>query len=190
MSTSTAKEIVVRSSRRKFGMWFFLASEVMFFTSLFGGVINMRFRSPAGANHVLNIPTAAANTLFLIISSTFVVLALNASKSQKNRQVRWYLIGTFIMGAAFLTIQVIEFTNLIRSGFIPADNLFASGFFTLTGFHGLHVLTGLLWLTGLLITVFYKSISSLLTHHIEMFGLFWHFVDIVWIIIFTTVYLI
>jgi heme/copper-type cytochrome/quinol oxidase subunit 3 len=175
--------------KRKLGMWLFLASEVMFFTSLIGGFVNMKGRSPAGANHVLNIPVTAVNTFILILSSTLVVLALASAQNGKMKRAFYLLLGTWFLGALFLGIQVNEYIRLIAAGVTPSGSLFGSGFYALTGFHGLHVVIGLSWLTGLLVMAVRGLITQERSYLIEMFGLFWHFVDVVWIVLFTIVYL-
>lgn len=178
-----------RADNRKLGMWIFLASKVMFFTSLIDGFINMKGRSPAGANQVLNIPITAINTFILILSSTLVVLALASAQDGKIKRALYFLLGTWVLGAAFLSIQLNEYSNLLRVGVTPSGSLFGSGFYALTGFHGLHVFIGLAWLTGLIVMVIRGLVTREQSHVIEIFGLFWHFVDIVWIVLFTIVYL-
>lgn len=154
--------------KRKLAMWLFLASEVMFFTSLIGGFINMKGRSPAGANHVLNIPITAVNTFILILSSTLVVMALASAQDGKMKRTLYLLLGTWVLGAPFLSIQLNEYANLMRAGVTPSGSLFGSGFYALTGFHGLHVLIGLGWLTGLIIMTMRGLVTSARSHVIEI----------------------
>ncbi len=178
-----------RVSSPKLGMWFFLAQEVMLFTSLIGAFLNMKWRSPPDANHVLNIPITAVNTFVLIISSTMVVYALSAAQDGRQKRLRTFLILTWILGATFLSIQLREYILLFRGGFTPSDSLFGGGFYTLTGFHGFHVFVGISWLTGLIIQTLRGRVTVDHAIWVEIFGLYWHFVDIVWIILFTIVYL-
>jgi heme/copper-type cytochrome/quinol oxidase subunit 3 len=178
-----------RVSSPKLGMWLFLATEVMLFTSLIGAFLNMKWRSPPDANHILNIPLTAANTFVLIVSSTAVVFALAAAQDGKQKRLRLFLMLTWVLGAVFLGIQVREYTKLLQAGLTPSSSLFGGGFYTLTGLHGFHVLVGISWLLVLIILSLRGRISSAKSLWIEIFGLYWHFVDVVWIVLFTIVYL-
>jgi heme/copper-type cytochrome/quinol oxidase subunit 3 len=172
-------------------MWIFLATEVMLFSSLIGAFLQMKARSPADAHHVLNVPVTAVNTFVLIISSTTVVLALQAIMNGDQRRTKQFLGATVALGATFLGVQVFEYIELIsHKGLTPSGSLFGGGFYTVTGFHGFHVLIGLLWATGLLIQAVKGRFSADNYMRIEIFGLYWHFVDVVWIILFTIIYLI
>ena len=175
---------------RKLGMWLFLATEVMLFSSLIAGFLDMRFRSPAGANHVLNIPITAVNTFVLICSSLMVVLAIASIEEGNQKRLRNFLMLTFLFGATFLSVQIIEYSHLIGSGELtPWNNLFGAGFFTVTGFHGFHVFIGLIWCA---LTILWTQRGEFSAHdfmRVEMFGLYWHFVDVVWIVLFTIIYL-
>lgn len=176
---------------RKLGMWIFLATEVMLFSSLIAGFLDMRFRSPADAQHVLNIPVTGINTFILICSSLMVAMAV-ASIEQGNRQrLRLYLLLTLLFGGTFLGVQIFEYNVLIGSGELtPWNSLFGAGFFTVTGFHGLHVFIGLIWCALTLWWAEKGKYSPRDYVGVEVFGLYWHFVDVVWIILFTLIYLI
>jgi heme/copper-type cytochrome/quinol oxidase subunit 3 len=176
---------------RKLGMWIFLATEVMLFSSLIGAFLQMKARSPADAHHVLNVPLTAVNTFILIVSSTTVVLALQAIMDGDRRKLKLFLLATLGLGATFLGVQVFEYVHLITGeGFTPSGSLFGGGFFTVTGFHGFHVFIGLLWCTWLIRQALRNKFPPDHTMRIEIFGLYWHFVDVVWIILFTIIYLI
>ena len=176
---------------RKLGMWIFLVTEVMLFSSLIGAFLQMKARSPAGAHHVLNVPITAVNTFILIVSSTTVVLALQAIMNGDRRKLKLFLAATLALGATFLGVQIFEYYELIvHKGFTPSGSLFGGGFFTVTGFHGFHVFIGLLWCAGLLRMALKERFSSTNYMRIEIFGLYWHYVDVVWIILFTIIYLI
>jgi heme/copper-type cytochrome/quinol oxidase subunit 3 len=174
---------------RKLGMWIFLASEVMLFSSLIAGFINMKARSPAGASDVLNVPLTAVNTFILIMSSTTVVMALAAIQDGDRKRLRNYLLATLLLGGMFFSIQMYEYRHLLGEGFTPWGSLFGAGFYTVTGFHGLHVLIGL----GLCLALIVQAIQGKITAgehmRVEVFGLYWHFVDVVWIVLFTIIYL-
>lgn len=176
---------------QKFLMWVFLASEVMFFTGLIVAYIVTRFNSaswPVVAD-ILNVPLVAANTFILICSSVTMVLALDSFERDQPQRGPYFLLATMILGIVFLSIQAIEWTELIREGTLPSTNLFGATFFTLTGFHGGHVTGGVLWILGVTIAAFRGSYKKN-PIGVEVLGLYWHFVDLVWIILFTIIYLI
>lgn len=175
---------------RKLGMWIFLVTEVMLFSSLIGAFLQMKARSPAGANQVLNVPITAVNTFILIVSSTTVVLALQAIMNGDKRKLKLYLAATLALGATFLGVQVFEYFQLLSHDFTPSGSLFGGGFYTVTGFHGFHVFLGLLWCAGLLREALQERFTPTNYMRIEIFGLYWHYVDVVWIILFTIIYLI
>ena len=176
---------------RKLGMWLFLVTEVMLFSGLIAGFLKMKQLSPPGANHVLNIPLTAVNTFILLVSSTTVVLALQAIMNGDRRKSRWFLVASFALGATFLSVQVYEYIHLItQEGFTPSGSLFGSGFYTVTGFHGFHVFLGLIACAWLIWQSFKNRFSATNYMRIEIFGLYWHYIDIVWIILFTIIYLI
>jgi heme/copper-type cytochrome/quinol oxidase subunit 3 len=176
---------------RKLGMWLFLVTEVMLFSGLIAAMLQMKVRSPETANDVLNIPLTGINTFVLIISSTTVVLALQAIMNGDQRKTRLYLFATLALGATFLGVQVYEYIQLItHEGFTPSGSLFGAGFYTVTGFHGFHVFIGLCWCLWLIRQALQGRFSSHNYMRIEIFGLYWHYVDIVWILLFTIIYLI
>jgi len=174
----------------KLGMWIFLASEVMFFSALIAAFLMFRVRGPADANHVLNIPLTAFNTFVLLTSSMTVVLALAAAQRNDQAKLRLWLLVSLLFGGTFLSVQMIEYFKLFQEGLTINSNMFGTIFFTLTGFHGTHVLIGLLWLVGIIVQAFRGRFSATYNMSLEIFGLYWHFVDIVWIILFVIVYLI
>jgi heme/copper-type cytochrome/quinol oxidase subunit 3 len=182
-------------SNRKFAMWLFLASEVMFFTVLIAGFVYARIHAPEEHN-VLNIPLTSLNTFLLLTSSFTVVRALAAIEIGDMKKFQRSLALTGLLGTIFLAIQAFEYTNLGHEGLTlsgTANNplsIFGMAFFSLTGFHGVHVLIGVLWCGR----TFWNAFNGKYTQHdffgVEFFGLYWHFVDVVWILIFTIVYLI
>ena len=174
----------------KLGMWIFLASEVMFFSALIAAFVMFRLRGPADANHVLNIPLTAFNTFVLLTSSMTVLLALAAAQRNDQAKLRLWLLVSLLFGGTFLSVQMIEYFKLFQEGLTINSNMFGTIFFTLTGFHGTHVFIGLLWLVGIIVQAFRGRFSATYSMSLEIFGLYWHFVDIVWIILFVIVYLI
>jgi heme/copper-type cytochrome/quinol oxidase subunit 3 len=175
---------------RKLGMWLFLVTEVMLFSALIGAMMQMKARSPATANDILNVPLTAVNTFVLIVSSTTVVLALEAIMKGDKRKLKWLLAATLALGSIFLGVQVYEYTQLLHEDFTPWGSLFGAGFYTVTGFHGFHVFIGICLCATLLFRAVKERFSPDNYMPIEIFGLYWHFVDIVWIILFTIIYLI
>ncbi|MFZ1265229.1 cytochrome c oxidase subunit 3 [Candidatus Amarolinea dominans] len=174
----------------KLGMWIFLASEVMFFSALIAAFMMFRLRGPADANQILNIPLTAFNTFVLLTSSMTVVLALAAAQRNDQAKLRLWLFASLLCGGTFLGVQVIEYFKLFEEGLTISSSMFGTIFFTLTGFHGLHVFIGLLWLVGIIVQALRGRFNADYSMSLEIFGLYWHFVDIVWIILFVIVYLI
>lgn len=175
---------------RKLGMWIFLASEVMLFSALIGALLTIKAGSPPDANHVLNIPITAINTFILIISSTTVVLGLSSIQDGNKRRLLYFLIATLVLGATFLSIQITEYRNLIlEHGFTPSSSPFAGAFYTVTGLHGFHVFCGLIACGWLIAQAARQRFTTEEHGRVEVWGLYWHFVDIVWIVLFTVVYL-
>ncbi|MDX1622927.1 MAG: heme-copper oxidase subunit III [Gemmatimonadota bacterium] len=185
----------------KLGMWVFLLSEVMFFASLIGAYIVLRFANPeqwAEPGAVLNVPLTAFNTFMLICSSVTMVKAFAAIEHGDQRGLRRWLLATVVLGAAFVSIQVFEYIELAHHGFVPMVSqyaaeggpLYGATFYTLTGFHGAHVTIGVLALIFTAVKAFRGGYSEYDYGGVEIVGLYWHFVDLVWIILFTIVYLI
>jgi heme/copper-type cytochrome/quinol oxidase subunit 3 len=177
---------------QKFLTWLFLASEVMFFTGLIVAYITIRFNSASWpvVSEVLNVPLVAANTFILIFSSVTMVLAFDAAERGQPR-FRYFLVATMVLGIIFLSIQAIEWNELMGHGTYAYTSLFGTTFFTLTGFHGAHVTGGVLWILGVTIAAFLRPRMYLENPiGVEVLGLYWHFVDLVWIILFTIIYLI
>lgn len=175
---------------RKLGMWIFLSSEVIFFAALILTFLVYKSRSTGLGQEVLSIPITGLNTFILIISSLTMVLSLDAAMKDRQGLLRLWLLATIALGTVFLSIQGFEYTQLwLYEGLTPNGNLFGSAFYTLTGFHGTHVLVGVIMLWGLLIKALAGGFGAENYLPIEMVGLYWHFVDLVWILIFTLVYL-
>jgi heme/copper-type cytochrome/quinol oxidase subunit 3 len=177
---------------RKLGMWAFLGSECLFFGALISTYLLYRGRSLQGPfpAQVYDIPYTSVSSFVLLMSSLTMVLALNAIQRGDHRRLRVWLLATALLGMTFLGGQVFEFTVFVKEGLTLSRNLFGSSFFVLTGFHGAHVTIGVL----MLLALFGMSVAGRLpteqSERVELIGLYWHFVDIVWIVIFTVVYLI
>jgi cytochrome c oxidase subunit III len=177
----------------KLGMWVFLGSEVMFFTALIGSYIILRVARPdswAPPGVVLNVPITAVNTFLLICSSVTMVKAFASVQDGLQKALCWWLVATVVIGATFVGVQVYEYQELIHKGFTPSEGLYGSTFFTMTGFHGFHVTIGVICLMFVTWRAFRGHYTAADHRGVEVVGLYWHFVDLVWIILFTIVYLI
>ncbi len=180
-------------SNNKLGMWLFLGSECL----LFGGLIStyMLYRGRSGnaavsPDQVWDIPLTSVSSFVLLMSSLTMVLAVAAAKAKDDRQTNIWLTITALLGTTFVGAQVYEFTSFYREGLGFTTSLFSSSFFTLTGFHGVHVSVGVVMLLATVGVIKRNRITGDKAEVVELVGLYWHFVDIVWIIIFTLVYLI
>jgi len=176
---------------RKLAMWTFLGSECFFFGTLIATYMAYKGRSVVGPypHQILNIPVTTLSTFDLLMSSLLMVLALAAAQRGDRRQSRLWLGGTAVFGLIFLGFQAYEFTAFVHEGLTLQTNLFGSTFFVLTGFHGGHVTLGVIWLLTLLVLDLRGRLHVHDAIKVEVVGLYWHFVDIVWIVIFTLVYL-
>lgn len=178
----------------KLGIWLFLATEVMLFGGLFSAYIIIRVGSPSWphGDEILNVPLATLNTMVLIGSSVTMVMAW-ASLMLKNL-TRYYLYmgATVLLACVFLVIKYIEYTAKFHHGYFPSTNNFFAVYFTLTGLHGLHILGGIVVNTYFLITAkkAWATRPVMFTGRVEAAGLYWHFVDLVWIFLFPAIYLI
>ena len=179
-------------SHNKMLMWTFLASDCMFFGSLIWVYMVYRGRSLEGPypQEILNIPYTSVSAAVLLLSSLAMVLALNGVQRGNMRQFRVWLGATAALGALFLGGQYFEFTEFYHHGLTLEQNLFGTTFFVLTGFHGTHVGIGIIWLVTLILMSLFGRLTPANAERVEVAGLYWHFVDIVWIVIFTLVYLI
>ncbi len=180
---------------RKLAMWLFLASDTMFFGAFIAVYMIYRGRAESVGNgpfpsELIDIPFTSVSAFILLMSSMTMVLSLGALQHNDIRGSRIWLAATAILGMAFLGGQYFEFTEFYHEGLTMQVNIFGSSFFTLTGFHGTHVAIGVLWLLALLWTSFRGGLTAKNSMSLEIAGLYWHFVDIVWIVIFTLVYLV
>jgi heme/copper-type cytochrome/quinol oxidase subunit 3 len=178
-------------NNRKTVFWAFLGSECMFFASLISTYLVYKGRSVTGPypTEILDIPVTSISTFDLLTSSLSMVLCLAAIERGDIKKFQFWLSCVIVGGLIFLGFQVYEFTNFVHEGLTLSKNLFGSSFFVLTGFHGTHVAVGVLWLISLLVLSLRGNMSKADALDVEIAGLYWHFVDIVWIIIFTVVYL-
>ena len=176
----------------KLAMWLFLASDCLLFGALISTYVLYRGASVVGPfpADVFDIPYTSVSSFVLLASSLTMVLALAAIQRGDVGRSRIWLLATALLGMTFLGGQVYEFTTFVHEGLTLKTNMFGTSFYVLTGFHGTHVAVGVL----MLLTLFALSFGGRITQRnaitVELVGLYWHFVDIVWIVIFTVVYLI
>ena len=179
-------------SNNKLAMWLFLGSECLLFGGLLSTYMLYRGRHTAnlGPDQVWDIPFTSASSFVLLMSSLTMVLAVTAAKRHDDRTTNVWLSVTALLGSLFVAGQVYEFTVFYREGLGYTTSLFSSSFYTLTGFHGLHVTVGVIMLLAVVGMIIRNRIPGDKAEVVELVGLYWHFVDIVWILIFTLVYLI
>lgn len=175
----------------KFAMWVFLGTEIMFFTGLIGAyiVFRMGVDNWSYPGNILNVKLTALNTFILICSSVTMMFSIKGIQQGDRSRMTLFLGATILIGMVFIGIQVIEYQALIAEGFVPSRGLFPSTFFIMTGFHGLHVIAGNFILICVFISALRGNYSKTDYSSVEIAGLYWHFVDLVWIILFTIVYL-
>ena len=179
-------------SNEKLAMWVFLGSECLLFGALISTYFLYRGKSLAGPTpkDIYDIPYTSVSSFVLLMSSLTMVLALAAIQRGDHRRLRVWVLCTALLGATFVGGQMYEFTVFVQEGLSLRTNLFGSSFYVLTGFHGVHVVLGILMLLSLFTLQLRGRIPESRSEVIELGGLYWHFVDVVWIIIFTLVYLV
>ena len=174
-----------------FGFWIFLLSDIVMFSALFAAYAVLAKASaggPTGAQ-LFNLRTAAMETAFLLLSSYSCGLMSLAVNSRHTLGTFFGAVVTLLLGAAFLNLEVSEFQNMIALGAAPQRSAFLSAFFTLVGCHGLHVAVGLAWLVLMMIQLSLRGFQQVVVRRLHCFSLFWHALDIIWVLIFTIVYL-
>jgi heme/copper-type cytochrome/quinol oxidase subunit 3 len=176
----------------KLGIWLFLSSDCLFFGAFIAAYLLYRGRPQTGPkpSATYDIPFTSVTSFVLLMSSLTMVLALAAIQRGDYRRLRIWLFATAALGATFISGQVFEFTEFSRKGLDLSSNLFGSTFFVLTGFHGAHVSVGIIWLLSLWGMASQGRLKQADAQKVEIAGLYWHFVDVVWIVIFTVVYLV
>jgi cytochrome c oxidase subunit 3 len=195
---SASTDIFGNASNGKVGMWIFLVTDAMTFSGLLIAYALLRARNPAWPvpEHYLGIALSAVATFLLICSSVTMVLAQNAGEEKNRLKMASYLACTIIGGIVFLSIQAHEYQHLYHaagmsfSEFLHGPPQFASTFFLVTGFHGFHVFSGVVYLCIIFGRTLAGKYDGGKVNEVEICGLFWHFVDLVWILVFTFIYLI
>ena len=174
-----------------FGFWIYIMSDCILFATIFAAyaVLHNNTYGGPGAKDLFEMPYVLIETFILLTSSfTYGLAMLGAHKGNKNQVLSWLMV-TFLLGLSFICMEVNEFHHLIAEGHGPQHSAFLSSFFTLVGTHGLHVSCGLIWMILLMLQVKKHGISGITTRKLTCLSLFWHFLDIVWIFVFTVVYL-
>jgi heme/copper-type cytochrome/quinol oxidase subunit 3 len=190
MPSETA--FVVQHDNTKMAVWLFIGGEVVFFATLILTLVFTRLSHPGDyqkfVSH-LTIPLIGVNTFVLITSSYLVVRGLEEIRKGNQKGLRNNIIGVILLGALFLGGQAYEWTSLFRER-IDVKSAVGTPFFTVTGIHGTHVFIGIIWAVYILVLAIRGAYSDRQHQGVELFGLYWHFVDIVWIVLFTVIYLI
>jgi cytochrome o ubiquinol oxidase subunit 3 len=185
-SAVVSKRIIVG-----YGFWIFLLSDIIMFSAFFATyavLVGATAGGPSGRD-LFNLQNVAIETTCLLLSSFTCGIASIGARARRGSWFYSAMAATFILGAAFLFIEVQEFAGLVARGAGPTRSAFLSAFFTLVGCHGLHVTAGLLWLLTMMAQVFAKGYRADILRRILCFGLFWHTLDIIWVALFTVVYL-
>jgi cytochrome o ubiquinol oxidase subunit 3 len=188
---SLSKEERAADDKTLFGFWLYIMTDCVLFASLFAtyAVLHRNTAGGAGGIDLFQLPTVLTETLLLLTSSFTAGLAMLAvHKRRKAQTLLWFAI-TFALGVAFLIIEITEFRHLVHEGNDWSRSAFLSSFFTLVGTHGAHITVGLLWMAALLTKLWQRGFTRPVVRRLAMLSYFWHFLDVVWIFIFTIVYL-
>lgn len=180
-----------RNDKAIFGFWVYIMTDCILFATLFATYAVLRnnvANGPAG-HDIFNMPYVLTETLLLLTSSFTCGLMILASRMGKLKQVILWLGITFALGLSFVTMEITEFSHLVADGHGWQTSAFLSSFFTLVGTHGLHISVGLLWILVMGAFLLRKGLNQHTTRRLEMFSIFWHFLDVVWVFIFTIVFL-
>lgn len=174
-----------------YGFWIFLLSDIVMFSAFFATyavLVHSTADGPSG-HDLFNLTNVALETAFLLLSSFTVGLASISARANKDSWFYGAMAATFVFGALFLALELAEFADMIAQGAGPTRSAFLSAFFTLVGCHGVHITVGLLWLLTMMAQVFAKGYRADILRRMHCFSLFWHALDIIWVAIFTVVYL-
>ncbi|ALS26451.1 cytochrome o ubiquinol oxidase subunit III [Paenibacillus cisolokensis] len=180
-----------QESLKTFGFWIFLITDVILFGTLFATYIVLRNNTSGGptADELFQLPIIIAETFILLTSSFTSGLAVLAMHKGLKKALIGWLAVTWLLGATFIGMEVYEFAHLVHEGATISTSAFLSSFFTLVGTHGLHVSLGLVWMIALMIQLGQRGITAVTKRKVENLSLYWHFLDVVWIFVFTVVYL-
>jgi cytochrome o ubiquinol oxidase subunit 3 len=174
-----------------YGFWVYLMTDLLMFATLFAAYAVLRHSTYGGpgGKELFSLPNALIETMILLVSSYTSGLAMLAVHAKKQQRAMTWFAVTFFLGFAFLGLELKEFSAMIAEGNGPQRSAFLSAFFTLVGTHGVHIASGLLWMAVAMIQMKMRGLNSFIVSKLERLSLFWHFLDVVWIFIFTVVYL-
>jgi cytochrome o ubiquinol oxidase subunit 3 len=179
------------STKTTVGFWIYLMSDCLIFSVLFAtfGVLSANTAGGPSGKDLFELPFVFGETTLLLVSSfTFGMAMLNLPAGRKNKVIGWLAV-TFLFGAAFIGMELYEFGNLIHEGAGPGTSAFLSAYFTLVGTHGLHVICGLLWIAVMMHQIKRFGLDGMTQRRLACLSLFWHFLDLIWICVFTFIYL-
>ncbi len=189
-NTSMDREVEA-NEKILFGFWVYLMTDLLLFSVLFATFSVLRnntFGVPTG-RELFDLPSALMETLILLTSSFTCGIGMIAARQGNKKQVLVWFGITFLLGLSFLGIELHEFSKFIQEGHTPQSSASMSSFFTLVGTHGLHITCGLFWMAITMVYIMKRGLTSNMVRKLTLLSLFWHFLDIVWIFIFTIVYL-
>lgn len=174
-----------------FGFWVYIMTDCVLFATLFATFAVLRNNTFGGepGSELFSLPFVLAETLILLTSSLVCGLAVLAARQKNKNLVLFWLMATFLLGVAFLSLELTEFSHLIQEGNSWRRSGFLSAFFTLVGTHGLHITAGLIWISVMMLRIYQFGITEANYRRLTLLSIFWHFLDVVWIFIFSIVYL-
>jgi cytochrome c oxidase subunit III len=188
---ASPEKATLEGKNKFLGFWFFLGGETVLFASLFGTYLALNGSTQGGPtpDHLFKLPMVFGATMILLISSLTSVYAMYHMKNFDFKKMQLWLTITVLLGFSFLGLEIYEFVEYVHEGHTFTKNAFGSAFYTLVGFHGAHVLFGVLWISTLIIRNSKRGLSLYNAPKYYIASLYWHFIDVVWIFIFTVVYL-
>jgi cytochrome o ubiquinol oxidase subunit III len=191
MSEVTALQQTPAESKSVLGFWVYLMTDCILFASLFATFAVLRNSTAGGpsGHDLFDLPFVQAETIILLVSSFTCGLGVLAARGRNKAQVLTWFTVTFLLGIAFLSLELTEFAHFASMGDSWERSAFLSSFFTLVGTHGLHIATGLLWMLVMMVRVLKSDLTDSTVRRLTLLGMFWHFLDVIWIFIFTIVYL-
>lgn len=187
------EQVTLEGKNKYVGIWIFICSDIVLFASLFATYISLRNKGPAGmeftSQELFELPLAFVMTMFLLTSSLTSVYAMYHLKNYNFKGVQLWTLATVLLGLGFLALEIYEFYHYVHIGFGYTQSAFSSAFFTLVGTHGLHVIIGLVWMLCLVIRNARRGLNLYNAPKYFVASIYWHFIDVVWVFIFTVVYL-
>jgi heme/copper-type cytochrome/quinol oxidase subunit 3 len=185
------EKVTMEGRNKILGFWLFLGAETALFGTLFSAFVALRHNIGDGpkASELFELPTVFAATMILLFSSLMSVFAVQAMHRHKVKAMIGWLVITVVLGLCFLGLEITEFNTYVKEGHKMNTSAFSSSFYTLVGFHGAHVLFGVIWITLLILQILKKGLTVVTAPKIYVSAIYWHFIDVVWVFIFTVVYL-